>query len=354
MTMTNKRQSEFILPAEWERQDAVLLAWPHALTDWAGMLDEVKACYAEIANAIVRHARLIVVAPDCTEVKKTLKDLPQHRICYLEIDTNDTWARDFGGIVVRYDNGSYGVNDFKFNGWGLKFAANLDNLVTRKMFNASVWNGRYNNYLGFVLEGGSIESDGKSTLLTTAECLLSPNRNGNLSREEIEEVLCDATGLRRVLWLEHGGLAGDDTDSHIDTLARLAPGDCIMYTSCDDPEDEHFEELKAMESEIHALRREDGLPYNCIALPLPDAIYDEDGDRLPATYANFLILNDAVLMPIYGQKRKDELAMQMMKIVFPEHEIIGIDCNALIKQHGSLHCVTMQFPEGSVCTHKFN
>lgn len=345
MIMTNKETKEIKLrlPAEWEPQDAVMLAWPHELTDWEYMLDEVRACYINIAKAIAKHARLIIVAPDCSDAKKVLSDIEAAKVEYLDIDTNDTWARDFGAILTVSGDGEIIVNDFKFNGWGLKFAANLDNLVTRKMWDKGVWPGRYNNCLGFVLEGGSIESDGEGTLLTTSECLLSPNRNGDLTREEIEHRLCETFGADRVMWLDHGALAGDDTDSHIDTLARLAPGDTIMYVGWDDPDDMHYECLKKMEEQILALRRKDGLPFNCIALPLPDAIYDEDGERLPATYANFLILNDAVLVPIYGQKRKDELALQMMKIVFPEHEIIGIDCNALIKQHGSLHCVTLQF-----------
>lgn len=343
--MTNKEKEviKLRLPAEWEPQDAVLLAWPHELTDWEYMLDEVKACYVNIAKAIVKHARLIVVAPDCSDAKAALSDIADGEVEFIEIDTNDTWARDFGAILTVDGGGETIVNDFKFNGWGLKFAANLDNLVTRKMWEKGVWPGRYNNCLGFVLEGGSIESDGQGTLLTTSECLMSPNRNGDLSKEEIEQRLRETLGAERVMWLDHGALAGDDTDSHIDTLARLAPEDTILYVGCYDQEDMHYEELKKMEEQVLALRRENGMPYNCIALPLPDAIYDEDGERLPATYANFLILNDAVLVPIYGQKHKDELALQMMKIVFPNHEIVGIDCNALIKQHGSLHCVTMQF-----------
>lgn len=344
--MTNKEKEEKIklrLPAEWEPQDAVMIAWPHELTDWNYMLDEVRSCYVNIAKAIAKHSRLIIVAPDCAATKEALAEINEAQVDYIEIDTNDTWARDFGAILTVDSNGNIIVNDFKFNGWGLKFAANLDNLVTRKMWEKGIWPGHYNNCLGFVLEGGSIESDGNGTILTTSECLLSPNRNGDLSQKEIEQKLCETFGADRVLWLDHGALAGDDTDSHIDTLARLAPENTILYVGCDNPEDEHYEELKKMEEQILSLKRNDGLPYNCIALPLPDAIYDEDGERLPATYANFLILNKAILMPIYGQKRKDELAMQMMKIVFPEHKIIGIDCNALIKQHGSLHCVTMQF-----------
>lgn len=344
--MTTKENDEKIklrLPAEWEPQEAVMLAWPHELTDWNYMLDEVRACYINIANAIVKHARLIVVAPDCAAAKVSLAGLDESKISYIDIDTNDTWARDFGAILTVDSDGCTIVNDFKFNGWGLKFAANLDNLVTRKMWDKGIWSERYNNCLGFVLEGGSIESDGEGTILTTSECLMSPNRNGDLTKGEIEHKLCETFGADRVLWLDHGALAGDDTDSHIDTLARLAPENTILYVGCDDRDDEHYEELKKMEAQILSLKRKDGMPYNCIALPLPDPIYDEDGERLPATYANFLILNKAVLVPVYGQKRKDELALQMMKIVFPDHEIIGIDCNALIKQHGSLHCVTMQF-----------
>lgn len=344
----NRKINSKRLPAEWEKQDAVLLAWPHELTDWSYMLDDVRRCYSNIAHAIVRHANLIIVAPNCSDARNALADLPQDKIRYYDIETNDTWARDFGALTTVTDDGHYIFNDFKFNGWGLKFAANLDNLITRRLYERNVFDGSYNNCLGFVLEGGSVESDGQGTILTTSECLLSPNRNGDLTRDMIADKLCDVFGAKRVLWLDNGALEGDDTDSHIDTLARLAPGDTIIYVGCDDPDDSHYGCLKAMETEILALRRPDGLPYNTIALPLPDPIYDEDGERLPATYANFLILNDAVLLPVYNQERKDMLARQMMKIVFPDHEIIPVDCRALIRQHGSLHCVTMQFPENSI------
>ena len=347
-TNDNKQKTIKRLPAEWEKQDAVLIAWPHELTDWSYMLDDVRRCYADIAGAIVRHANLIIAAPDCSDARKALANLPQDKIRYYDIDTNDTWARDFGALTTVTDDGRFIFNDFKFNGWGLKFAANLDNLITRRLYDHDIFNGSYNNCLGFVLEGGSVESDGQGTILTTSECLLSPNRNGDMTRDMIARRLCDVFGAKRVLWLDNGALEGDDTDSHIDTLARLAPGDTIIYVGCDDPDDSHYDCLKAMEKEILALRRPDGLPYNAVALPLPDPIYDEDGERLPATYANFLILNDAVLLPVYNQERKDMLARQMMKIVFPDHEIIPVDCRALIRQHGSLHCVTMQFPENSI------
>lgn len=349
MIMTNiDSKKRCRLPAEWETQDAVLLAWPHQATDWNYMLNDVGECYKHIAEAISQHAHLIIVAPDTDPIKQTLRDINQSRISYYDINTNDTWTRDYGAITTIANDGSFIINDFKFNGWGLKFAANHDNLVTRNLFMHGLFNGKYLNRLNFVLEGGSIESNGQDTILTTAKCLLSPNRNGQLSRDQIGNELKQTLGARHILWLENGALEGDDTDSHIDTLARFAPDDTIIYVSCDDPTDSHYEVLEAMRHEILKLRKPDGQAYNTIALPLPNAIFDENGERLPATYANFLIINDAVLMPVYGQQMKDTLAKQIVKIAFPDHQIIPIDCRPLIKQHGSLHCATMQFPKNSI------
>ncbi len=333
------------LPAEWEPHGAVMLSWPHKDTDWAPVLDEAIDCFVEIAKAIAREETLIVVAPDVEEPRRVLdcEKLP-NRILYLTVPTNDTWARDFGPITVERD-GNPVICDFKFNGWGLKFPADKDNLITRAMCNTGLLRGRYSNELSFVLEGGSIESDGQGTLMTTSQCLLSPNRNGAMSRDEIEEYLKSRFGLDRVLWLDYGALEGDDTDSHIDTLARLAPNDTILYVGTDDVTDSHYDELNKMKLQLQSFVTASGQPYNLIELPLPDAVYDEEGNRLPATYANFLIMNHSILMPVYRQPQKDELAAQLIKIAFPDHQVVKIDCSVLIKQHGSLHCVTMQVPE---------
>lgn len=333
------------LPAEWEPHGAVMLSWPHKDTDWAPVLDEAIDCFVEIAKAIAREETLIVVAPDVEEPRRVLdcEKLP-NRILYLTVPTNDTWARDFGPITVERD-GNPVICDFKFNGWGLKFPADKDNLITRAMCNTGLLRGRYSNELSFVLEGGSIESDGQGTLMTTSQCLLSPNRNGAMSRDEIEEYLKSRFGLDRVLWLDYGALEGDDTDSHIDTLARLAPNDTILYVGTDDVTDSHYDELNKMKLQLQSFVTALGQPYNLIELPLPDAVYDEEGNRLPATYANFLIMNHSILMPVYRQPQKDELAAQIIKIAFPDHQVVKIDCSVLIKQHGSLHCVTMQVPE---------
>ena len=325
-----------ILPAEWVKQSAVQLTWPHEETDWAPILDEVVPCFVSIAKEIMKRENLLIVCPDAAVVKQQLGEYDESRVRFAEMETNDTWARDHGGISV-VDSFGLTLYDFLFNGWGMKFAAAKDNLITRTLAA---------NMASFVLEGGSIESDGKGTLMTTAECLLSVNRNEYLQREEIENYLKEVFGLKRILWIENGYLAGDDTDSHVDTLARFCNEHTIAYVQCLDESDEHYDELKAMEKEIMDFRQENGEPYQLIALPMADKV-EWQGERLPATYANFLIMNGAVLVPFYDSP-KDEQARFLLQEAFPDREVVGVNCLPLIKQHGSLHCVTMQYPEGFI------
>ena len=341
--MTQSSTGQRRLPAEWEMNGAVLMAWPHALTDWAYMLEEVRDCFREIVKAIIPRSKVVVIAPDISEPAACFKDIPSEKIFYFRAPTNDTRTRDYGPLSVIGHSGRYLPVDFRFNGWGQKFASNLDNIVVRSMSDTHLISQRLENRQDFVLEGGGIESNGEGIIMTTATCQLSPNRNPTLSREEIEHYLLAVFGAKKCIWLEHGYLAGDDTDSHIDTLARFAPGNTIIFTGCDDPEDEHFEELNLMENELKQARTIAGNPFNLIRLPLPDAIYDEEGNRLPATYANFLALPGAVIMPTYGQPKKDSMALQMLRIAF-DVPVVAVDCKALIKQHGSLHCMTMQMP----------
>jgi len=269
------------------------------------------------------------------------------RLFLYELPSNDTWARDHGAISVFVDHVPT-IYDFTFNAWGMKFPANLDNQLTFSLYGEKAFSldVEYINRMPFVLEGGSLESDGQGTLLTTAECLLSVNRNEYRSEEEIENYLLENFGLERVLWLRHGYLAGDDTDSHIDTLARFCDARTIAYVAPGDAEDEHTEELLQMEAELRAFRTLNGEPYRLIALPMADPVYYKQ-ERMPATYANFLIINGAVLLPVYGSP-KDEVAIQKLQQAFPNREIVGINCMPLLQQHGSLHCLTMQFPEGFV------
>ena len=339
--------NDVVLPAEWHPQSAVQLTWPHPATDWQADLDEVVACFQQIAYEIASRQPLLVVCHDADAVRPQLTHCPPDRVDFYEIATNDTWARDHGGITVL--GGSQPVLlDFQFNGWGMKFPANLDNQITQQLYEQGAFPGAdYCNVKQFVLEGGSIESDGQGTLLTTEACLLSPNRNDALTKDEIELFLKETFGLQRVLWLRHGYLAGDDTDSHIDTLARFCDAHTIAYVQCTDLADEHYEALRRMEEELRAFRTAEGQPYRLIPLPMAEAVRDNAGNRLPATYANFLIINEAVLLPFYGTAQ-DAVAKAQLQTAFPDRKVVGVDCQALIRQHGSLHCVTMQYPAGVV------
>ncbi|MDR0429323.1 MAG: agmatine deiminase family protein [Tannerellaceae bacterium] len=339
--------NRIIFPAEWCLQSAIQLTWPHENTDWSPILDEVVSCFVSIAREVVKREKLVVVCRDEEDVRSQLGDVDYSRITFCEMETNDTWARDHGGISV-IEEGIPTVYDFVFNGWGMKFPANYDNLITRKLFQAGVFADDVLplNMQPFVLEGGSIETDGKGTLLTTVECLASVNRNEYLDKEQLEYHLKEIFGLKRILWIENGYLAGDDTDSHIDTLARFCSEDTIAYVQCTDESDEHYTELQAMEKELKAFTQENGKPYRLIPLPMADKI-EWEGEQLPATYANFLIINGAVLLPCYNSP-KDGIAKVALQEAFPDREIIGINCLPLIKQHGSLHCITMQYPEGFI------
>ena len=308
--------------AEWEPQSMVQLTWPHEGTDWAPILDEITAVYEEMASEIRKREPLLIV------------DTMPH---------NDTWARDHGFITVEetsFDPKSKALVllDFCFNGWGEKFEATLDNQINKHLYEQGLVKGTYEDHLDFVLEGGSIESDGKGTVFTTECCLMAPHRNQPLTKEEIEERLKEWLGAERIVWLQHGSLIGDDTDGHIDTLVRICPNDTLLYTGGDDD----HPDLVEMERELQKLRTLDGKPYRLLKLPLPRPIYD-DGDRLPATYANYLVINGAVLVPTYNQPDLDTEALRIIGEAFPDREMVGIDCRAVIKQHGSLHCCTMQY-----------
>ena len=329
------------LPAEWEPQWGVHLTWPHAATDWAPMLDEITATYETFAREIAKREHLLVVIPKDEAPSTRLSPLTSH---LLPLRSNDTWARDHGFITLSDDEGHLRLLDFRFNGWGEKFPADLDNAINRHLYDEGLIEGEYVDCLDFVLEGGSIESDGKGTVFTTTGCLLAPHRNQPMTKEQIEERLKRELHAKRILWIDHGNLTGDDTDGHIDTLVRICPEDTLLYVGCDDPKDEQYEDLRLMEEQLKSFRTLDGKPYRLKRLPMPRPIY-EDGDRLPATYANFLVINGAVLCPTYDQPDLDTEALRIIGEAFPGREIVGIDCRSVIRQHGSLHCCTMQIPE---------
>lgn len=333
--------------AEWEECRSVLLALPAPHTDWNYILEEAQEQYRRLIAALTEAGmHCVVLTPTKEYGEDVLKGLDFGRIALIECEYNDTWTRDYGPITVERGERRRAL-DFGFNGWGLKFASDKDNLVNLSLRDRLIiLPDAYRNERDFTLEGGSIESDGKGTILTTSECLQNPNRNGGKSKEQLNQILADRLGADHVLWLDYGALAGDDTDSHIDTLCRIAPGNAILFTGCRNMDDEHFEDLLKMRAQLTLFRNPEGEPYNLIELPLPDAIYDETGERLPATYANYLVTPTHIFMPVYKQPMNDELACQMVRVAFPDHEVVPVDCTTLIKQHGSLHCATMQIPKG--------
>lgn len=335
--------------AEWEDVEYILLALPHPDSDWNYILDEAIDQFKRILLALDSHdEKCVLLVPDVEWAREQLADCPLANVKLVECPTNDTWTRDYGPIsVIRHDR--MRAMDFGFNGWGLKFAADKDNLVNLFLNQNDVMERYvYRNVREFILEGGSIETDGRGTLLTTSRCLLSANRNGGKTKAEIGEMLAKELGVDHILWLDYGALEGDDTDSHSDTLCRMAPGNIILFTGCRDMDDSQFEELLHMRAQLEMFRNAEGEPYNLVELPLPDAVFDEDGNRLPATYANYLVTPRCVYMPVYNQPQKDELACQTIRIAFPDHEVVPVECITLLKQHGSLHCSTMQLPKGII------
>lgn len=332
-------------PAEWEKQSGIQLTWPDDQTDWAPLLDQVVPVYSQMAKEILKREKLLIACRSRKLLPGFLQeDFPG--LIVREVALNDTWARDHGALTI-VENGGPVLLNFCFNGWGMKFAACHDNQITANLVRSGVFAETVvmRDYSGFVFEGGAIESNGQGCLLTTSACLLSPNRNGHMGREEIDGKLRKMFHAEKVIWLDHGFLEGDDTDSHIDTLARFCAPDTIAYVRCNDPSDVHYEELRAMEAELRLAVNQDGEPFKLVPLPMADAITDHEGQRLPATYANFLILNNAVLLPVYGV-RQDEEASRILAELFQGREIIPVNSVPLIRQHGSVHCVSMQYPEG--------
>lgn len=332
------------LPPEWAPQSAVMLTWPRAEGDFADIFDAVEETFLRTAVAISRYQPVhINYAQDAAVLLKRLQDAGAvlERLRVYIVESDDVWARDHGPITVVRDHKLVHL-DFRFNGWGNKFDARRDDALTQNLAQLGAWNAPVES-LDFVLEGGAIEVDGQGTLLTTERCLLAPTRNPQLDRTGIEAFLKPRFGVKRVLWLKHGDLIGDDTDGHIDTIARFCDAHTIAYQACADREDAHYADLAAMQDELRAFRDHQGQPYRLVQLPMPDAMYDADGKRLPAGYANFLIINGAVLVPVYGLPQ-DEAALAALRPCFPGREVIGVDCRWLVHQYGSLHCVTMQIP----------
>ncbi len=325
------------LPAEWEPQDSILMVFPHQETDWALDMKSAQSVFLRMASSIAATQKLILI---CDDIETTKQFFCYHdKISFVQFKTNDTWIRDFGPISIYHDD-QRELIDFRFNGWGNKYKSSLDDMATKVLHEKWHFMVSPLRYVDFVLEGGSIESDGQGTLMSTKKCLLNPNRNPSYTQKDIENKLTSLLGVTHFLWLEEGELEGDDTDAHIDTLARFIDAKTIAYVSCTDVSDSHYAPLQKMKQELEAFKTQEGESYHLVPLPLPAAIY-KDNQRLAATYANFLITNKSILLPIYNDE-KDKEMVELFKSLFPQREIIPINALRLIEEGGSIHCSTMQ------------
>jgi agmatine deiminase len=338
-----------LLP-EWVNQEAVILAWPHQQTDWAPWLQDTRAVYLDLITHITRASGVVVLLVADQDIADVQQQLVDHTgVLIVAAQFNDTWVRDYGFLTVEHD-GQVQPIEFEFNGWADKYAADLDTQVSRRYL-APLLSQPLISYPEIV-EGGALEIDGNGHLLSTAQCLLHPKRNPLLSEQDYHALFSDNLGAQQVTILQHGHLENDDTDGHIDTLARFTLHQGIVYQGANNrPNDPHFAGLNAMAQELQSAFPD----HTLFALPLPhimDGVEDVDNvgtgaERLPASYANFLIFNDLILAPVYGVTEDDD-AMAVLALAYPHHQIIAVDCATLIRQYGSLHCITMQVPQGVI------
>lgn len=332
------------LLAEWEQQDAILLAWPHVHSDWQHQLAAIEKNYIEICQQIFPVAKIVIFCYDQAHqqhIAGLFSDLTP--IIFIECKTNDTWVRDYGPLFCQQGEQLIAHN-FAFNAWGGKYAHDLDNAACQVLQKKMLLDYLHHD---FILEGGSIETDGAGTLLTTAQCLLDINRNANLNQQKIENYLTQQLGLHHFLWLTEGTLVGDDTDAHIDNLARFIDKHRICYVQCNDEKDPHYVSLQCMQRQLAGFTDQQGMPYELLPLPLPAPIYNQKNERLPASYLNFLIVNQLILFPIY-QVNTDNQAIELMQQYCPQYTVIPVDCLPLVQQYGSLHCGTIGLARGSI------
>lgn len=318
--------------AEWQKQELLLLSLPHENSDWKPYLEEILQSYEEFVKAVANFQKVLLIAPSEKDFQrfKHIKNVD-----FFKCDTNDTWIRDFGAIDVLEDDKLIGL-DFTFNAWGDKFQSTLDNAVNSKLF-AQKLSGKLEK-IDFILEGGSIDFNGQGVMLTTSACLLNENRNSHLNKEQIEAKLKEIFGLNQIIWLNHGYIKGDDTDHHIDTLARFINEKTIAYCVCKDENDEHYKPLKAMEEELEKTG------FDLLELPLPKPLYFE-GKRLGATYANFVFVNGGLIVPTYNDEN-DALVLENLQKACKDRKVVEVDARVFLRQNGSLHCSCQNRYEG--------
>ncbi|MEZ6058145.1 MAG: agmatine deiminase family protein [Planctomycetaceae bacterium] len=352
MSQQTAAQLGFHMPAEWEPQEAVWLSWPHRTASWPGAFQSVVPVFVQIAKNIAA-TQLVRINVGTIELRDQVDRLLRtagvciERVRYHMNPTNDAWCRDHGPIyVVRDTNGGRerAILDWDYNAWGGKYPPfDSDNAIPSRIAEEF---GEYRFVPGMILEGGSIDVNGAGTVITSEACLLNKNRNPSLTREQIEQRLRDYLGVQQVLWMGDG-IVGDDTDGHIDDMTRFVSRETIVTVVEDDPQDVNYHALMDNLRRLRLLRHPDGSPFRIVTLPMPGPVYFEADERLPASYANFLIINEAVLVPTYRDEN-DQRALDTLQQLFPTRKVIGIDSTPLVWGLGSIHCVTQQQPKGQI------
>ncbi len=348
--MSKAYPKNYRLPAEFEPQEAVWLSWPHNKDSCPKTFHRIQDKFGEIASSISRYERVRISAPMLAHMNIRLSiadnegDLSQVDI--YENLTNDVWCRDHGPIFIKNnESGQVAITDWNFNAWGGKFPYDLDNQIPAKAA-ASLKMERFESE--FTLEGGAIESNGKGLLLTTESVLLNPNRNGGKARTkaEVEKELKAMLGVTDIVWFKQG-IEGDDTDGHIDDLVRFIRDDAVICMVESKENDPNFKVLKQIREQLDDVRLPGGGKLEIIEVEMPNAMEMKDWrlSRLPASYANFLILNNAVMVPVFGQKKKDQLAEDVIAECFPGREVIPVTCKDLVTEGGALHCIAMTQPK---------
>jgi agmatine deiminase len=344
----------FRMPAEWEPHAATWLSWPHEKTDWPGKFAPIPWVYADIVRHLSQVERVRILVENQPAERAAIRMLKQaganlSAVDFFRIPTNRGWIRDFGPIFVRdtqgKTKGEIAVTDWHFNAWAKYNDWKKDDAANEKLATKLHWNTWRPEYKDrrIVLEGGSIDVNGLGALLTTEECLLSPvqARNPGFSRKQVEQIFRDYLGVTRVLWLNNG-IAGDDTHGHIDDLARFVNPTTVITVVEDDPSETNYQPLQENLALLREMKDQDGRPLRVETLPMPAPVYF-DGQRLPASYANFYIANQVVLVPTFNDPR-DALALAKLADLFPGRKVIGIACLDLVLGLGTIHCMTQQEP----------
>ncbi|HRP08575.1 MAG TPA: agmatine deiminase family protein [Gemmatimonadales bacterium] len=342
--MTTPTSRGYRMPAEWMPHRGTWLSWPHRESSWPGNFAPVPSVIAAMIRHLAPGEEVHVNVADAAmeqSAREVLRgaSVPDDNVFFHHFPTNDAWCRDHGPIFVQRADGAQLILDWGYNAWGGKYPPfDLDDRIPRLVgeeFGIEVVSP------GMILEGGSIDVNGRGTLLTTAQCLLHPNRNPDLSRDQIEQRLRDNLGVSNILWLGEG-IVGDDTDGHIDDITRFVDERTIVTMVEPDTDDENHGILADNLDRLHSMRDQDGEPFRIVTMPMPRPVH-YDGERLPASYANFYIGNEVVLLPGYDAER-DEIARETLQELFPTRRVVVIDCTALIWGLGAFHCLTQQWP----------